>query len=115
MARVRHESSLAREALGDPREHLVERLPQARDLVLRLRDGQAVVERRRGDVRRPASHRFDRPQGRAGERIAGERGEHERERAADQKGVQHASKGLRVVLLRRADHQHEPALTALDR
>ena len=74
VARVGDEAPLAREAVLDPGEHLVERLPQPRDLVARRAAPGAA--RRSDDAEissRAPPHRLDRPQRRAGEDVAAER------------------------------------------
>ena len=74
VARIRDEAALAGKAVADSRQHLVERLSEPRHFVSARWNRQPVVERRRGDVCRTSSHRFDRAQGCAGEPVAGKRG-----------------------------------------
>ena len=107
MARVGDEAPLSLEAVLESREHRVQRLAEPRDLVVGRRHGKALVERSRRDVGRAAPHRLDRPERRAGEEIAAERGEDEGDRPADQEGGAEAAQSLRSILARRADDQDD--------
>jgi len=109
MACIRDETPLSGEPVADPSQHLVERFSQSRHLVSCRRDRESVVERRRRDVRRPSSHRFDRTQCGAGKTVTGERGEEQGQRAADQECVAQAVERLRSALSRCADHEHQSA------
>ena len=60
VARIRDETPLTGESVADPRQHLVQRLSQPRNLVAARRDGQPVLERRRRDVGGSPPHRLDR-------------------------------------------------------
>ena len=114
MACIRDETPLAGEPVADPGQHLVERFSEPRHLVSARRDREPVVERRRRDVRRTSSHRFDRAQCRPGETVAGERGEEQGQRAADQECIAQAPERLRPVLSRCADDKHQAAGSSLD-
>jgi hypothetical protein len=83
VAGVGDEAALAIERLLEPVEHLVERDREVLQLVAGARDRKPLPGGVAGDRLRAAAHRFDRAQRHAGEGVACERGEGERQRAAD--------------------------------
>ena len=95
-------------------EHLVQRLGEPGDLVLRGRHRQAAPGRRRRDRARLAPHRLDRPQRRAGEHVAGERRK-QRARAASRRaapcaGARATRRGRRASSRARARDAGPPVL-----
>ena len=120
VARVGDEAALVLERRLEPLEHVVQRLGEPRDLVLRRWHGQPAARGRGGDGARLAPHLFDRAQGRAGEHVPGERREQECERRADEQlppqalerllaDVERARQHQRVLLVRAADRDREQA------
>jgi hypothetical protein len=115
VARIRHEPALASQAVLDPRQHRIEGLAEPGDLVAGRRHRQPLVQRGRGDLRRAASHRLDRPQRGAGQQVAGERCQHEGKRPADEEGGAERGQRLGPVAAGRAGDQHEPPPVPLQR
>ena len=78
VAGVGDEGALVLQRVAEPVEHLVQRLPEPRDLVAGGGDRQALVRRGGRDLRGPRAHRLDRAQRRGGDPVAGDRGEEQR-------------------------------------
>ncbi len=108
VAGVGDEGALVLQRLAEPFQHLVQRRPQASDLVAGRRHRQALVGLGAGDLRRPRPHRLDRVQRRGGDPVGGERGEDQRHRAAEQQQLQQVRERLVAGLGRGADDDHPP-------
>ena len=102
---VGDELALARERGLEPVEQLVQRLAKTLDLVARCRDRQPLARRLGRDRRGPPAHRLDLAQRQAGEPVAEERREDQRDRACDQQLVAKAGQRLGAVLQRGADDE----------
>ena len=83
VAGVGDERALALERLLEPREHLVERRPEAADLVVGRADRQARARLVGPDRGGAAAHPLDRAQRGGGRPVAGQRREQQRDRPAD--------------------------------
>ena len=111
---VRDEVALALEGVLEPLEHLVQRLAEPLELVSSRGNREPLAGRLGRDLGRAPAHGLDRPERETGEKVPGDRGEDERDRACDQQLVAEAGQRLRVVPARRADDEHELAAVALD-
>jgi hypothetical protein len=98
---------LALEAGLEPCQHLVERPREPGDLVVGGGDGQPLATAGGRDLLRPLPHCLDGTQRRTRERVAGQRREQQRQRAADQKLILERLQGLVAILDRHAgDDDH---------
>src|SRR5439155_8413492 len=70
VAGVRHEPALSLKRFLQPGQHLVERLAEAADLVLRRRERQSLAAAAEGDPLGPLAHRLNRREPRGGEQVA---------------------------------------------
>ena len=80
VARVGDEAALAPQALVEAVEHRVQRLTESRDLVGGGGNRQAAARGLGRDLRRLAPHRLHRAEGAAGDEVARERSQRERDR-----------------------------------
>ena len=87
VACVGEESALAVNTAFDPLEHRVERFAKASDLVACSRHGQALGEIPIGDRACAHAHSLHRPQRASRNEVADQRGDQERDRAADEQFV----------------------------
>ena len=92
VAGVRNEAPFALERGPESREQVVERVAEAGELVARRGDWQPLVEVRFGERRGLCAHTLDRAEGAGGERVADQRNEQERDRAADDQLASQAGK-----------------------
>jgi hypothetical protein len=111
VARVGDEAPFAREARLEPREHRVQRLAEARDLVARGGKREPLPRCVDRDLGRAPAHCLDGPECRACEQVAGDGRQQERDRAAHQQLREEACQRLVAVLDRGADDQR----SAVDR
>ena len=109
VAGVGHEPALALKRLLQAGEHLVQRLAEAADLVLRGRQRQPLAAALQGDPLRPLAHRLDRREAGGGEPVADPGCEQDRDRNADQERPDEARERLVAVRERDADDQDERA------
>ena len=107
VAGVGDERALAQQRGLQAAEHLVERVAEARDLVVRGRHGEPAAGLAGGQRRGPAAHPLDRPQRGGGHGVAGERGDQQRERAADGQQRVQALERPAALLERLADDDHD--------
>jgi hypothetical protein len=115
VAGVGDERALAGERRVQPGQHPVERDAEPGDLVLGGRHRQPPLGLAGGQLRRAPAHPLDRAQRRGGDRVAGERGDQQRQRAADgEQGVQPLERRL-ALLERLADDDHGPVAGVLRR
>ncbi len=115
VAGVVDEAALALERRLEPGERLVEGLAQPPELVGRRRDRQPLAGVGRGDRRRAPPHRLDGAQRGRGRAVAGERGQQQGDRAADQQQRGEPAEGLVAVAERGADGDHERLVVGLHR
>ena len=102
--------SRSKDAL-QPREHLVERLAQPPDLVVRVRQRQALAVPGQRDPLCALAHRLDRPEADRRKQVADAGGEQHRDRPADQERLGQRRERVVAVPQRGAgDDHHGPAL-----
>ena len=104
----RSRSNDRREAI----EHLVERLPEAADLVVRRRQREPLGPAAERDVLRAPAHRLDRAQPGGGQRVAQQRREQDGHGTADRERRHEIGERVVAVLQRLADHRDRRAAAA---
>ena len=109
VAGVGDERALARERDLQAAEHRVERVAQARDLVARRRHGQPALGLA-GQLGGAPAHPLDGPQRGGGDGVAGQRGDQQRERAADRQQRVQALERAPALLERLADDDDDLAV-----
>ena len=97
VAGVGDEAALALERAAQALEHLVQRLPQPPDLVVRRRQRQPVVAVAQRHLSRAPAHRLDRPQPGGGKPVAEQRRDQHGDRPAD--GKRRDEAGQRLVAI----------------
>jgi hypothetical protein len=115
VAGVSGESALALEAGLQPREHLVDRRSEAVELVAAATERQPLVQAVGADRSCAPAHRLDRAQRGCRQAVAGERGEQQRTRAADEQQGRKVGNGLVAAGERSADDDHEAMVLGVDR
>jgi len=115
VAGVAHEGALAFEGCLEAAEHGVEGLAQPGDLVVGDAHRQPPAEVRVADPNSSPAHRLYRPERRGGHAVAGQRGQQQGHRAADQQQHAQAVQGFLVVVERGAHHDKEPPSPGAER
>ena len=105
--RVGDEVALSLKGRLEAAEHLVERVPQAFDLVASAGNGKSLARYLGRDRRGAAAHGVDRTQREPREEIPRKRGEDERERTCDEELVAEAPERLGALLQGLSDEKHE--------
>ena len=103
---VGHELPLPLERPAQPLEHLVERLAETADLVVRGGQRQQLVGIGQRHLAGAPAHRLDGRQARGRQRVADQRGEGKSDRAPDRKRREDARQRLLAILDRLPDGDH---------
>ena len=103
VAGVVDEAPLALDRRLEPGEHRVQRLREPGELVVASPRGKPLGEVAGGDELGALTHLLDRPQGGGDRRVAGERGEEQGDRAADQEQREQVGQSLVAVVEGGAD------------
>jgi hypothetical protein len=111
VARVGDERPLALERALEAVEHVVERVPEARELVVRGRDGHALAGVARGDRGRAPADQLDGPECAPHRAVADETGEQQRGGCGEGEDQRERPQRLVPILERRSD-EHRQALAA---
>src|ERR671911_2975032 len=103
VTRIRDKPALAGDPGLEPSEHLVERAPEAEDLVAGVGEREFLLRRLRRDLRSAPPHVLDGPEQRPGEQVAEERGECESDRTADEERREEPGQSIVPILERCTD------------
>ena len=115
VARVRDEAPLSRQPLLQPTEHLVQGLSEPPDLVVGRRQRKPLVGALARDLGRLPPHRLDRPERGAGEEVATDRGQEQRQRPDHDELREEPVERLLPVLERRPDDEGRSPAVELER
>ena len=107
VARVVDEPALALDRRLEALEHLVQRRPEASELVIGWRHREPLARIAGRDLGGPAAHPFDRVQGGSGSPVPRERRQEERDRAADQKQRRESHERFVAIVERGPDHHRK--------
>jgi hypothetical protein len=115
VAGIRYERALPFECLLETLEHVVQCLPEAPDLVVGGRDREALAVLLRRNRLRPPTHPFDRSQRGGDGAVAGQAGEQERRRPAEQQEVPEVVQRVVAILEGGAHDHHERPVLSMNR